>query len=73
MRQQLAPANVTPAPVTIERVEACAWCWPILHPTTPYPAAWSSTICETHRDEMVARHAQLRAARAAAMGGQASC
>ncbi len=21
-------------------VEACAWCWPLLHPGEPYPEQW---------------------------------
>jgi len=28
--------------------EACAWCWPLLHPGPPYPEHWSSIICAGH-------------------------
>ncbi len=45
-------------------VEACAWCWPLLHPGEPYPEQWSSTICAGH-EQWILERAQARRANAA--------
>ncbi len=44
---QVAMPATQIAPVSLP-VEACAWCWPLLHPGQPYPERWSSTICAEH-------------------------
>lgn len=50
-------------PSVVLPIEQCAWCWPHLHPTQPYPAAWSSTICQEHSAWVLAQSAARRAAR----------
>ena len=53
------------SPMVARPVEACAWCWPHVHPGQSYPAAWSSTICQEHAAWVLAQSATRRRQRAA--------
>lgn len=35
-------------PCSLAPVEECVACWQNMHPRKPYPAAWSSTLCDYH-------------------------
>ncbi len=48
----LAPAQI---PSVALPLEACMYCWYVLHPNLPYPATWSSTCCTGHVAWMHAR------------------
>ena len=63
----MAPARIPPVVVP---VEACCYCWYVLHPTRAYPAEWSSTICTEHNIWIRAQHAAIRAARRASQEQQ---
>ena len=56
----MTPARIPPVAAP---VEACCYCWYVLHPVRPYPAEWSSTICTEHSAWIRAQHAAIRAAR----------
>jgi len=58
----MTPARIPPVAAP---VEACCYCWYVLHPTRSYPAEWSSTICTEHSAWIRAQHAAIRAARRA--------
>lgn len=45
----LAPLPPTKIPPVALPVEACMYCWYVLHPQQPYPETWSSTCCFGHR------------------------
>lgn len=60
--QRLAPERIPPVLLPVER---CCYCWYVLHPTIPYPAAWSSTICDAHTGWILAQHTLIRARRVA--------
>lgn len=51
MSEMPVPAPLSPAliPAVAFPVEACMYCWYVLHPHQPYPEAWSSTCCTGHR------------------------
>lgn len=48
------------SPMVARPDEACAWCWPHVHPGRPYPAEWSSTICQEHSAWVLAQLAARR-------------
>ena len=45
----LAPLSPTQIPAVALPVEACMYCWYVLHPHVSYPETWSSTCCLGHR------------------------
>lgn len=46
--------------------EQCMYCWYMLHPSQPYPEAWSSTCCSSHSAWLINLSAERRAHRRAA-------
>jgi len=62
------PMTPTRIPPVMTPVEDCCYCWYVLHPTTSFPEAWSSTCCPDHSTWLLAQHAAIRAARQAARG-----
>lgn len=58
----MTPARIPPV---VAPIEACCYCWYVLHPTRPYPPEWSSTICAEHSVWVLSQHAAIRAARRA--------
>jgi len=59
----LRPERIPAAQAPVER---CCYCWYILHPTTPYPEDWSSTICDEHSSWILIQYAHIRSQRRAA-------
>jgi hypothetical protein len=39
----------------------CVWCWTEMYPGIPFPAPWSSTLCQRHYTETKQAH-QVRLA-----------
>ncbi len=63
----VAPMPVQDISQVAQPQEDCAWCWQILHPSQPYPEAWSSTCCTSHSTWLINLSAERRARRAAAL------
>lgn len=60
MAQVIAQEVTQVCPMVARPSDDCAWCWPHLHPAQPYPAEWSSTICQEHSAWMQAQAAARR-------------
>jgi len=46
------PGRQIPAVTPV--VRDCAWCWYALNPDVAYPEHWSSTVCTSHKQWVLA-------------------
>ena len=59
----LSPLSPAQIPAVALPMEACMYCWYVLHPHAPYPEAWSSTCCAEHRTWIDRKRAARRLCR----------
>jgi hypothetical protein len=68
----MAPMKPEQIPAVSLPFERCVYCWYVLHPTTTYPASWSSMCCTEHSAWMLAHYTRIRAARLSERAGSAN-